>query len=145
MNETHSNSSVKQLRRTKNGRVVAGVCSGIGEYIGVDANILRIALAVATFFGGLGVGIYAVAWLLIPDEDKNSSIVQDLVNKNKDGHAWQDAKTRWDRAQHAWSQPTQQPTQQPAQQYGQDGGYEQHPYAQPAQAPKPQEPQGPQA
>ncbi|GLX02994.1 PspC domain-containing protein [Microtetraspora sp. NBRC 16547] len=139
MNETHTNSSVRQLRRTRNGRVVAGVCSGVGEYIGVDANILRVALAVATFFGGLGVGIYAVAWLLIPEEDKNASIVQDLVNKNKDGHVWQDAKTRWDRAQQAWSEPV------PSQPYQQDGSYGQHPYGQPGQSPRPQEPQGPQA
>ncbi|WP_067186634.1 PspC domain-containing protein [Microtetraspora niveoalba] len=141
MNETHTNSSARQLRRTKNGRLVAGVCSGVGEHIGVDPNILRVALAVATFFGGLGVGIYAVAWLLIPEEDKNSSIVQDLVGKNKDGQVWQDAKTRWDRAQQAWSQPVRQP----AEPYRQDGGYQQHPYAQPRPSSNPQEPQGPQA
>ncbi|MFF4779078.1 PspC domain-containing protein [Microtetraspora fusca] len=141
MNETHTNSSVRQLRRTRNGRVVAGVCSGVGQYIGVDANILRVAFAVATFFGGLGVGIYAVAWLLIPEEGKDASIVQDLVNKNKDGHVWQDTKTRWDRAQQAWSQPTGE-TAEP---YRQDG-YGEHPYAQPRQSPQePQGPHGPQA
>ncbi|WP_433221401.1 PspC domain-containing protein [Microtetraspora malaysiensis] len=140
MNETHTNSSVRQLRRTRDGRVVAGVCSGVGRYIGVDANILRVALAVATFFGGLGVGIYAVAWLLIPEEGKDTSIVQDLVNKNKDGHVWQDAKTRWDRAQEAWSQPTDA-TAEPHRQ----DGYAQHPYAQSRQSQQEQGPQGPQA
>ncbi|WP_433352014.1 PspC domain-containing protein [Microtetraspora malaysiensis] len=140
MNETHTNSSVRQLRRTRDGRIVAGVCSGVGQYIGVDANILRVALAVATFFGGLGVGIYAVAWLLIPEEGKDASIVQDLVNKNKDGHVWEDAKTRWDRAQQAWSQPTEK-TAEPHRQ----DGYAQHPYAQPRQSHQDQGPQGPQA
>jgi phage shock protein PspC (stress-responsive transcriptional regulator) len=133
MNEMPSNGPVKQLRRTRNGRIIAGVCSGTGEYIGVDANILRLVLAVATFFGGLGIGIYAVAWLLIPEQDRNNSIVQDLIDKNKDGHVWQDAKSKWDDVQSNWSRPSQQPTgyeQQPT-------GYEQHPYGRPS-APQPE-------
>ena len=70
---------MRQLRRARRGRIVAGVCSGIGEYVGVDPNIVRIALAIASFFGGLGIGVYAVAWLLIPEEGKSTSIVQDLT------------------------------------------------------------------
>src|SRR5512140_224432 len=58
----------RRLERTREGRVIAGVCSGFGEYLGVDANILRIALAVFTVFGGSGVLIYALGWLLVPDE-----------------------------------------------------------------------------
>ncbi|MEU6720188.1 PspC domain-containing protein [Nonomuraea purpurea] len=75
--------NVKKLRRTHKGRIVAGVCSGVGEYIGVDANMVRIALAIATLFGGLGVGVYAIGWLLMPEEDRDSSIVQDLINKQQ--------------------------------------------------------------
>ncbi len=124
----NTNGSVKQLRRTRNGRIVAGVCSGISEYTGIDANILRLGLAVASFFGGLGVGIYAVAWLLLPEEGKNTSIVQDLIDKNKDGRVWQDAKSKWDNVQQGWNQggrsndasyPPPAPTAP---------GYEQHPY-----------------
>ncbi|WP_431914151.1 PspC domain-containing protein [Nonomuraea jabiensis] len=76
--------NVKKLRRTHKGRIVAGVCSGIGEFVGIDANLVRIALAIATLFGGLGVGVYAIGWLLMPDEDSDSSIVQDLINKQQD-------------------------------------------------------------
>ncbi|MEN3535175.1 PspC domain-containing protein [Microbispora sp. ZYX-F-249] len=128
MNEMNTNGSVKQLHRTRNGRIVAGVCSGVSEYTGIDANILRLGLAVASFFGGLGVGVYAVAWLLLPEEGKNTSIVQDLINKNKDGHVWQDAKAKWDNVQQGWNQGgrptgTPYPPQAP-----QAPGYEQHPY-----------------
>ena len=107
MNEMNSNGSVKQLRRTRDGRIVAGVCSGVGEYIGVDANVLRIALAVATLFGGLGIGIYAVSWLLIPEEGNATSIVQDLIAKNKDNPTVQDIKTR---SQEAWAKATHSKT-----------------------------------
>jgi len=74
---------MRQLRRARRGRIVAGVCSGIGEYVGVDPNIVRIALAIASFFGGLGIGVYAVAWLIIPEEGKSGSILQDLIDKQK--------------------------------------------------------------
>ncbi|MGI5285838.1 PspC domain-containing protein [Nonomuraea polychroma] len=82
MSEYHQH-NVKKLRRTQKGRIVAGVCSGIGEYVGIDANMIRIALAIATLFGGLGVGVYAIGWLLIPDEDSDTSIVQDLISKSQ--------------------------------------------------------------
>ncbi|GII52634.1 hypothetical protein Pth03_10230 [Planotetraspora thailandica] len=132
MDEMNTNGPVKQLRRTRNGRIIAGVCSGVGEYIGVDPNILRVALAVATFFGGLGVGIYAVAWILVPEEGKTGSIAQDLIDKNKDGRVWQDAKAKWDQAQAGWTRSTQSqgPAHQPPAPPQADGhySYSQHPY-----------------
>ncbi|WP_433498320.1 PspC domain-containing protein [Sphaerimonospora sp. CA-214678] len=135
MNEMNTNGPVKRLQRTDNGKIIAGVCSGVGEYIGVDPNILRLALAVASFFGGLGFGVYAVAWLLLPEKDKDTSIVQDLLDKKKDGQAWQDAaKAKWHDVQSSWSRPgrsgddAQNPygSQQPY------GDYGQHPYGQQA-------------
>ncbi|MEU0568578.1 PspC domain-containing protein [Nonomuraea sp. NPDC005983] len=86
--------NVKQLRRTHKGRVIAGVCSGIGEYVGVDANLVRIALAIATLFGGVGVGVYAIGWLLMPEEGRDTSIVQDLFNKQQAKSTWQNS-TDW--------------------------------------------------
>jgi phage shock protein C len=80
--------NIKKLRRTHKGRIVAGVCSGIGEYVGIDANLVRIALAVATLFGGLGVGVYAIGWLLMPDEESDTSIVQGLLNKQQNRTDW---------------------------------------------------------
>ncbi|GAA2402644.1 PspC domain-containing protein [Nonomuraea africana] len=86
-----SESNIKQLRRTRNGRIIAGVCSGIGDYIGIDANLVRIGLAIATLFGGVGIGVYAIGWLLMPDEGKNTSIVQDLINNRQAKTSpWQD-------------------------------------------------------
>ncbi|MEV0621688.1 PspC domain-containing protein [Nonomuraea sp. NPDC050404] len=80
----YSGYNVKKLRRTQKGRIIAGVCSGVGQYVGIDANLVRIALAIATLFGGMGVALYAIGWLLMPDEEHDSSIVQDLVNKQQD-------------------------------------------------------------
>lgn len=83
MSEYNEYGNVKKLRRTNKGRIVAGVCSGIGEYVGIDANLIRVALAIATLFGGLGVGVYAIGWLILPDEERDTSIVQDLISKQQ--------------------------------------------------------------
>lgn len=74
----------KQLRRTGQGRMIAGVCSGAARYLGVDANIIRLGLVAFSVFGGAGILIYAVAWVLIPEEGAPSSIAEDLVQKGKE-------------------------------------------------------------
>ncbi len=56
----------KKLQRS-NDRVIAGVCSGIAEYLNVDTTVVRIIAAVLTVFGGSGILIYLVAWLVMPD------------------------------------------------------------------------------
>lgn len=124
----NTNGSVKQLHRTRNGRIIAGVCSGLSAYTGIDANILRLGLAVASFFGGLGVGIYAVAWLLLPEEGKSTSIVQDIIDKNRDHRVWQDAKAKWENVQRGWQHSHAAGTPYPPQ----APGYEQHPYGRPS-------------
>ena len=56
----------KKLYRSKKDRVFAGVCGGIGEYLGVDPTVIRL-LAVILGFTGSGVLAYNVAAILIPE------------------------------------------------------------------------------
>jgi phage shock protein C len=79
MNDTGS----KTLERKRNGRMVAGVCAGFGDYFGVDVNIVRLAFVVASFFGFLGVLVYLVAWAVVPEEGEKDSIVEQFVSKNQ--------------------------------------------------------------
>ncbi|WP_089316947.1 PspC domain-containing protein [Actinomadura mexicana] len=81
----------KQLRRTSEGRMIAGVCSGAGRFLGVDPNLLRIGLAIFTVFGGAGIALYAIAWLLIPEEGAQKSVAEDLFKKASDSPKVQDA------------------------------------------------------
>src|SRR3546814_19354067 len=53
------------LARSSDRRVVAGVCGGLGHSLGVDANVLRLAVAVLTIPNGSGPPLYLVAWLLL--------------------------------------------------------------------------------
>jgi phage shock protein PspC (stress-responsive transcriptional regulator) len=74
----------KTLYRTHQGRMVAGVCSGLGEYFGVDPNLIRVIFLVLTVFtAGVGVLIYLLAWVVIPEEGEKSSIAENMINKTK--------------------------------------------------------------
>jgi phage shock protein PspC (stress-responsive transcriptional regulator)/FtsH-binding integral membrane protein len=55
------------LRRSRTNRVAAGVCSGLGEYFGLDPVLFRVLFATAAFFGGAGILAYLLAWAAIPD------------------------------------------------------------------------------
>ena len=59
----------KQLRRPLDDRIVAGVCSGIGRYLGVDPVLIRVAFAIlAVLTWGTALIAYPVMWFLMPEE-----------------------------------------------------------------------------
>lgn len=83
---SYMNGSGKVLVRRRDNRIIAGVCAGVADYIGMDVNLLRVIVAVVTVFTvGTGVLAYIIAWLVIPEEGQKTSIVEDLVNKNRQG------------------------------------------------------------
>jgi phage shock protein PspC (stress-responsive transcriptional regulator) len=67
------------LRRPIHDRMLAGVATGIADYLGVDPTIVRIAIAVLTFIGGVGIAVYLAGWLLIPEEGSDQSLASELV------------------------------------------------------------------
>jgi phage shock protein C len=68
------------LRRAYHGRMLAGVCAGIADYLGVDTTIVRVAFAVFTFLGGAAVPAYLACLLLIPEEGSDQSIASSLLD-----------------------------------------------------------------
>lgn len=68
------------LRRSVTDRKVAGVAGGLGRYVNVDPLIFRVVLVTLAVFGGSGLLLYAVGWLLVPEEGDNESEVSRLVN-----------------------------------------------------------------
>ncbi len=68
----------RPLYRPFQDRMLAGVAAGIAQYAGIDATIVRIALAVLTVLGGAGVPLYIAGWLLIPEEGATQSIASDI-------------------------------------------------------------------
>jgi phage shock protein PspC (stress-responsive transcriptional regulator) len=70
----------KALSRTKHGRMLAGVASGLAAYSGVDVTLIRIGFALLTILGGAGIPIYLACWLLIPESDSGQSIASDFIS-----------------------------------------------------------------
>jgi phage shock protein C len=59
-------------RRSRNERMIAGVCGGLAEALGVDVVILRLALVLATVLGiGAGVVLYLACWVVMPLADQS--------------------------------------------------------------------------
>lgn len=59
----------KRLVRSRDDRWISGVCGGVGAYLGVDANLVRLVVVLGTVFGLGSLAIaYVVAWILMPEE-----------------------------------------------------------------------------
>ena len=56
------------LRRDREHAVVGGVCAGLGRRLGIDPIILRVVFIAASAAGGLGIGLYLLAWVAMPAE-----------------------------------------------------------------------------
>ncbi len=71
----------KRLYRSDEGKVVAGVCAGIGEYFDIDPVAIRILFVLFSLAGGSGVLLYIVMWLLIPMKGDETADLEANVRK----------------------------------------------------------------
>ena len=62
----------RRLERSREDRVIAGVCGGLGEYLGVDAVLIRIAALILIFAGGAGLVLYAIGWIAMPEAEEGA-------------------------------------------------------------------------
>ena len=65
----------KKLYRSSENKVFAGVCGGIGEYIGIDPVLVRLVWVIGVFFSfGAGVLGYIIAYAIIPGRDSSGAV-----------------------------------------------------------------------
>lgn len=59
----------KQLRRSRTDRMLGGVCGGFARYLGIDPIAMRVIYVLATLLtsGALILG-YVLFWLIMPEE-----------------------------------------------------------------------------
>lgn len=62
------------FRRSSDSRVLAGVCGGLSASFGIDVTLVRIAFVLLTLGSGVGLLVYALAWLLVPLEGETTNI-----------------------------------------------------------------------
>ena len=59
---------MKNPVRHRDDRMVAGVCSGIADYLGVDVTLVRLLTVVALLVSfGAALVAYVAAWILMPE------------------------------------------------------------------------------
>ncbi|MEO6606541.1 MAG: PspC domain-containing protein [Aeromicrobium sp.] len=67
---------MKKLTRNPDDKWLGGVCGGIADYLGVDANLVRLVVAVCTLLGaGTLIVAYVVAWVLMPQRPAPGQVV----------------------------------------------------------------------
>ena len=58
----------RRLYRSREDRWIAGVCGGLGRFFGVDPMPIRIAFIILSLWQGIGVLVYLIMILIVPDE-----------------------------------------------------------------------------
>ena len=74
------------LRRSRSDRVVAGVAGGLGHHFGIDPVIVRIGFVLLTLFGGSGILLYLLAWLVIAKEGKHDTAAMRALRGSPEGN-----------------------------------------------------------
>jgi phage shock protein C len=58
----------KRLTRRTDDRMIAGVCSGVADYLGLDPTLVRLLAVVGAIFSVGTVAVaYIAAWILMPE------------------------------------------------------------------------------
>ncbi|MFG2183637.1 PspC domain-containing protein [Nocardia iowensis] len=91
MTKTSFGDQLQQMWRTRPVRLprqgpIAGVAAGFAQRYNVDPVLVRVAFVVAAIFGGSGVVLYLLAWLLFSASGDQASAAESLVGK---GHSSQ--------------------------------------------------------
>jgi phage shock protein PspC (stress-responsive transcriptional regulator) len=56
------------LQRPRSGRVLAGVCAGLANRFGWNANVVRLLFILSLLLPGPQLLVYLVLWVVIPQE-----------------------------------------------------------------------------
>jgi len=63
---------VRKLYRSRENRVIAGVCGGVAEYFRLDPVLVRIVWVLAVFVKGLGLLAYVLCWIIVPEKEEQT-------------------------------------------------------------------------
>jgi phage shock protein C len=61
-----SSGSPPRLHRSRQDRVIAGVCGGLGETLGVDPTLVRLGFVAVALLGGASLLVYLILAIVLP-------------------------------------------------------------------------------
>ncbi len=59
----------KKLTRSSHDKMIAGVCGGLGQYLGIDSTVVRLIFVLLALAGGPGILAYIILWLVVPEDN----------------------------------------------------------------------------
>ena len=75
--------NMKKLYRSRSDRLLAGVCAGLGEYLGIDATIVRLVFVLSVFLTfTTSLFVYLVFWFVIPEEPVLTVVDGQVVDRS---------------------------------------------------------------
>ena len=67
----------KKLHRSQSGKIIAGVAGGLADYFEIDSAIIRLLFIVIVAFGGSGILLYIILWLIMPQGPAQPAIINE--------------------------------------------------------------------
>ncbi|MFO7776896.1 MAG: PspC domain-containing protein [Nitriliruptoraceae bacterium] len=58
----------RKLYRSRSDRMLAGVCGGLADYLGVDVTVVRLIAVATIVLPGPSIIAYLLAWIIVPEE-----------------------------------------------------------------------------
>lgn len=77
----------RRLSRDAERKVLAGVCTGLARYTGIDPVVFRVGFAILALAHGQGIFLYIIAALLMPASPGESSLAEQWLKRWFDGQA----------------------------------------------------------
>jgi phage shock protein C len=74
----------RRILRSRSERMIAGVCGGLAAYFNIDPLIVRLGFALLAMMNGVGIMLYLLLWLLLPNEDSVAADSRGQVRENVD-------------------------------------------------------------
>lgn len=74
-----------RLVRSEDEQMIAGVCGGLAQYLGVDPVFVRLAFLLLIPAGGVGLPLYFILMIIMPAESDVDMTQSEIVEKNLEG------------------------------------------------------------
>ena len=65
---------IKRLYRSRDERMLGGVCGGLAEYLHTDPTLIRVLFILFALAGGPGIIAYLIMWIIVPLEPSDTEL-----------------------------------------------------------------------
>jgi phage shock protein C len=76
------------LRRSRDDRILTGVCGGLARYFGIDPTVVRLAFVLLAVAGGGGILLYVAALILMPEEQPGERVGGPATDQKRGEALW---------------------------------------------------------